>query len=111
MAKPRIFISSTFFDLRQVRTDLERFIKELGYESVRNETGGIPYGKEENLEKYCYKEISEIDILVGIVGGRFGSESESGNYSITQTEIKTAIDQNKQIYIFVEKNVLGEYQT
>lgn len=111
MAKPRIFISSTFFDLRQVRTDLERFIKELGYESVRNETGGIPYGKDQRLEEYCYKEISEIDILVGIVGGRYGSEAESGNYSITQTEIKTAIEQNKQIYVFIEKNVLSEYQT
>lgn len=111
MAKPRVFISSTFFDLRQVRTDLERFIKELGYEPIRNETGGIPYGKDLKLEDYCYKEISEIDILVGIVGGRFGSEAESSNYSITQTEIKTAIEQNKQVYIFVEKNVLSEYET
>ena len=111
MARPRIFISSTFFDLRQVRADLERFVKDLGYDTVRNETGGIPYGREERLEEYCYKEISEVDILVGIVGGRFGSEAERGNYSITQIEIKTAIEQNKQVYIFIEKNVLAEYQT
>jgi len=111
MARPRIFISSTFFDLRQVRADLDRFVKELGYDTVRNETGGIPYGKDQKLEDYCYKEISEIDILVGIVGGRFGSEAERGNYSITQVEIKTAIEQNKQVYIFIEKNVLAEYQT
>lgn len=111
MARPRIFISSTFFDLRQVRADLERFVKDLGYDTVRNETGGIPYGKDQKLEEYCYKEISEIDILVGIVGGRFGSEAERGNYSITQVEIKTAIEQNKQVYIFIEKNVLAEYQT
>lgn len=111
MARPRIFISSTFFDLRQVRSDLERFVKELGYDTVRNETGAIPYGREERLEEYCYKEISEIDVLVGIVGGRFGSEAERGNYSITQVEIKTAIEQNKQVYIFIEKSVLAEYQT
>lgn len=111
MARPRIFISSTFFDLRQVRADLDRFVKELGYDTVRNETGGIPYGREQKLEEYCYKEISEIDILVGIVGGRYGSEAERGNYSITQIEIKTAIEQNKQVYIFIEKNVLAEYQT
>lgn len=111
MARPRIFISSTFFDLRQVRADLDRFVKELGYDTVRNETGGIPYGRDQKLEEYCYKEISEIDILVGIVGGRFGSEAERGNYSITQVEIKTAIEQNKQVYIFIEKNVLAEYQT
>lgn len=111
MARPRIFISSTFFDLRQVRADLDRFVKDLGYDTVRNETGGIPYGRDQKLEEYCYKEISEIDILVGIVGGRFGSEAERGNYSITQVEIKTAIEQNKQVYIFIEKNVLAEYQT
>lgn len=111
MAKPRIFISSTFFDLRQVRADLDRFVKDLGYDTVRNETGGIPYGRDQKLEEYCYKEISEIDILVGIVGGRFGSEAERGNYSITQVEIKTAIEQNKQVYIFIEKNVLAEFQT
>jgi hypothetical protein len=111
MARPRIFISSTFFDLRQVRADLDRFVKELGYDTVRNETGGIPYGRDQKLEEYCYKEISEIDILVGIVGGRFGSEAERGDYSITQVEIKTAIEQNKQVYIFIEKNVLAEYQT
>ena len=111
MARPRIFISSTFFDLRQVRADLDRFIKELGYDTVRNETGGIPYGKEKKLEHYCYKEIGEIDILVGIVGGRFGSKAERENYSITQAEIKTAMKLNKQVYIFIEKNVLAEYQT
>ncbi|GEP52804.1 hypothetical protein FNO01nite_34760 [Flavobacterium noncentrifugens] len=111
MAKPRVFISSTFFDLRQVRADLERFIKDLGYDCVRNETGGIPYGKDQKLEEYCYKEISEIDILVGIVGGRFGTEAERGDYSITQIEIKTAIEQSKQVYIFIEKNVLAEYET
>ena len=43
MAKPRIFISSTFYDLRQVRADLNMFIDSLGYDSVRNEEGNIPY--------------------------------------------------------------------
>lgn len=56
MAKPRVFISSTFYDLRQVRTDLDQFIMALGYEPVRNEEGDIPYGQDEELEKYCYEE-------------------------------------------------------
>ncbi len=111
MAKPKVFISSTFFDLRQVRADLDRFIKELGYDSVLNEMGNIPYGKEEKLEEYCYKEIGGIDILVAIIGGRFGSESHQEGYSISQIEIKTALEQNKQVYLFIDKNVLAEYQT
>jgi hypothetical protein len=35
MAAPRVFISSTFYDLRYIRDDLERLIKEIGYEPVR----------------------------------------------------------------------------
>jgi len=111
MAKPRIFISSTFYDLRQVRSDLDRFIKELGYEPVLNELGNIPYGKDDKLEEYCYKEISNIDILVSIVGGRYGSESQHNNLSISQMEFRTALELNKQVYIFIDKNVNAEYQT
>lgn len=110
MAKPRIFLSSTFFDLRQVRADIERFIKEQGYEAVLNEQGNIPYGKDEKLEEYCYKEINNVDILVSIIGGRFGSESKLSGDSISQTELKTAYELNKQVYIFIDQNVYSEYR-
>jgi hypothetical protein len=111
MARPRIFISSTFFDLRQVRADLDRFIKEMGYDPIRNEQGNIPYGKEEKLEEYCYKEIGNIDILVSIIGGRFGSVSSEGSYSISQMEVNTALKLDKQVFIFIEKNVYAEFRT
>ena len=88
MAKPRIFISSTFYDLRQIRSDIDLFIEGLGYEPIRNEEGDIPYGKEDALEEYCYKEIKSVDILISIIGGRFGSESKRENSSISQTELR-----------------------
>lgn len=111
MAKPRVFISSTFYDLKQIRADLDNFIKSLGYEVVRNEQGGIPYGTNEKLEDYCYNEIATIDILVAIIGGRFGTTSKDDKYSISNEEIKTAINHNKQVYIFIEKDVDAEYYT
>lgn len=111
MAKPRVFISSTFYDLKQIRSDIDSFIHSLGYESIRNEEGNIPYGKTDALETYCYKEIKSIDILISIIGGRFGSESQKGNSSISQLELKTAHNENKQVYIFIENSVLSEYET
>lgn len=111
MAKPRIFLSSTFYDLKQVRTDIDNFIENIGYEIIRNEEGDIPYGKEDALEEYCYKEIKNVDILVSVIGGRFGSESKRGYSSISQIELKTALKENKQVYIFIEKNILSEYET
>lgn len=110
MAKPKVFISSTFYDLRHIRIDLERFIRDLGYDTIMNEFGNIPYGKDEHLEHYCYKEIDNADILVSIIGGRYGSESKYDKYSISQMEFKSAYDLNKQVYIFIEKGVYNEYQ-
>lgn len=112
MAIPRVFISSTFYDLKQVREDLERFIKELGYESVRHESGNIPYGKDDKPEKYAYREVELCDVLVSIIGGRHGSESsDAGPYSISQQELKTAIERGVQVFIFIERSVYAEYST
>lgn len=119
MAKPRVFISSTFYDLRQIRVDIDQFIKGLGYDSIRNEEGSIPYGKEDRLEEYCVQEIKHSDILISIIGGRFGSESMDETSiekylqrgSISQRELRTALENQKQVYIFIDKNVSAEYQT
>jgi hypothetical protein len=110
MAKPRVFISSTFYDLKQVRADLERFILEVGYEPVQHERGQVPYGSQEKLESYCYKEINQVDVVVNIVGGRFGSVSFEEANSISQMELKTALKLNKQSYIFADASVMAEYR-
>jgi hypothetical protein len=111
MAKPRVFVCSTYYDLRFVRADLEKFIRSIGYEPVLNERGSIPYSRDEKLESSCYREVNTVDILVCIIGGRFGSASQHDPYSITQLELKTALDAGKQVYVFVERSVLGEYRT
>lgn len=112
MARPRVFISSTFYDLKHVRGELEKFIKDLGYEPVLNERGHIPYGSSEELENYCYAEIEKINIVISIIGGRFGSSSRGNEkYSISNMELKTALKQNKQVYIFIESGIHSEYQT
>jgi hypothetical protein len=111
MAKPRIFISSTFYDLRYVREDLERFIVGMGYEPVRHETGNIPYSKKGPLEEAVYKEVALSDVIVCIIGGRYGTESLYREGSITQNELLEAFNKGIQVYIFVEQSVLSEFST
>lgn len=108
MARPSIFISSTFYDFKILRDDLARALKDLGYDTIRNEVGAIPYSRSEKLESSCYKEVENCDILVCIIGGRYGSGSTVSPGSITQNELRSAYDQGKQVYVFVEKNVLAE---
>ena len=112
MAKPRVFVSSTFYDLRQVREDLERFISGLGYEAVLHESGDIAYGKDSPPEGYLDREIGMCDILICVIGGRYGTESqEQPSYSITQLELKAAIENQVQVFVFIEQAVHSEYST
>lgn len=110
MARPRVFVSSTYYDLKIIREDLDRFISTLGYEPVRHERGHVSYGREEKPEAYAYKEIEFCDIVVSIIGGKYGTTSSDHIYSISQTELKRAIDLGKQVYIFVESGVLSEFK-
>lgn len=111
MAKPRVFISSTFYDLRHIRDDLERFVRDLGYEAVRHEVGAIPYSKMVPLEESAYREVAFCDIIVCIIGGRYGTDSVTRDGSITQNELEQALKNGVQVYIFVDQNVLSEFST
>jgi hypothetical protein len=110
MAKPRVFLSSTYYDLYQSREDIERFVRSLGYDCVRHESGAIPYARDAKLESAAYREVELCDVLVTIIGGKFGSESKDvEGSSITQNEITRALEKGIQVYIFVEQNTLTEY--
>jgi hypothetical protein len=75
----RVFVSSTYYDLKHIRASLSSFIDSLGYESVLSEKGDIAYAHDKPLDDSCYREASSADIFVLIVGGRYGSEASSDN--------------------------------
>jgi hypothetical protein len=122
MAKPRIFVSSTYYDLKHIRSNLENFIHSFGYDSVLFERGDIPFFHENPLDESCYTEIDNCHMLVLIIGGRYGSATSSEKKaddntlpekfnSITKREYETAREKDIPIFIFVEKNVMAEYYT
>jgi hypothetical protein len=112
MARPRVFVSSTFYDLRILRAELELALTQLGFDSVLNERGRIPYEKDQRLEQSCYREISNCDIVVSIIGGRFGSSSAvDEHFSISQMELRAAVELDKQLFVFVDRSVMTEFAT
>jgi hypothetical protein len=124
MAKPRVFISSTYYDLKHVRSSLESFIELLGYDPVLSEKDDIAYLPDVPLDESCYREARNSDIYVLIVGGRYGSpistqRLERGRErdfyhryeSITRHEYDNAFERNIPIYILIDASVDAEYQT
>lgn len=111
MAAPRVFISSTYYDLRHVREDIGNFIKSMGYEPVMHDRGGVTYAQSETLEESCYNELQNCDIVICIIGNRYGTKSQDGDLSITMQELMSAIKSRKKIYIYVLKDVYIENKT
>ncbi|MBR6124280.1 DUF4062 domain-containing protein [Candidatus Saccharibacteria bacterium] len=111
MSAPRVFISSTFYDLKQVRNIIGNFIRDIGYEPVMHEHSDVAYTQNAPLENDCYTELSSCDIVVCIIGNHFGSQSSSNDLSITMNEIRHAIKTQKKVYIFVANDVYIENRT
>lgn len=122
MARPRVFISSTYYDLKHVRASLEIFIEGLGFEPVLAEFGSIAYDPTQPLDESCYREAETADILVLIVGGRYGSissaqageekeQKETELDSITRKEFTKAHDSDIPVFVLIENGVFSEYQT
>jgi hypothetical protein len=122
MARPRIFVSSTYYDLKHIRSSLDLFIQSLGYDSILSEKGDIAYTSEDALDVSCFREVETADIFVMIVGGRYGSASSRESKkpsrdffekydSVTELEHEAAVKKDVPIYILVENAVYAEYQT
>lgn len=122
MAKPKVFVSSTFYNLRHLRSSLEGFIDHMGYDPIMSEKGKIAYDPDMPLDESCYREVSKSDIFVLVVGGRYGSAASDQTVekpsdfneryeSITKKEYQSAVRQDIPIYILIEKNVYSEFET
>lgn len=122
VARPRVFVSSTYYDLKHVRSSLDLFIESLGFDSILSEKGDIAFTPDVPLDESCYREASSADIFVLIVGGRYGSEVSSDDKkpsrsffdrydSITKKEYESASSRDIPTYILIEDAVHSEYQT
>lgn len=133
MAKLRIFVSSTCYDLSVVRSELRPFISSLGYEPIMSDYSDILYDPREHTHENCIKEVPNCDMVLLIIGSRFGgtaipSVMEGINFdelkrmttkadildfkdklSITQLEILKAVEKSIPVFAFVDDKVLHDH--
>ncbi len=122
MSRPRVFVSSTYYDLKHLRSSLENFIESLGFDAILSEKGKIAYAPDVPLDESCYREVGTADIFVLIVGGRYGTEVSATKTvvhksfyerynSITRGEYRSAVDREVPTYVLIERSVYAEYET
>jgi len=110
VAIPTIFISSTFYDLKYVRESLKRFVDQMGYNPVLSEDGTIFFDPATTAADSCLKEISNVDLFVLIIGGRYGSLLSKQEHSVTNGEFRAAVARNVPVFALIEQGTYNDYQ-
>jgi len=96
----QVFISSTYDDLREERTEVMQALLELDC---------MPSGMElfpasnETQWNWIKRVIDESDYYVVIVGGRYGSIDKETGQSYTEKEYRYAVEKKKPVIAFLHK--------
>ncbi|MBT4492465.1 MAG: DUF4062 domain-containing protein [Gammaproteobacteria bacterium] len=133
MARLKVFISSTCYDLSVVRSQIRTFVQHLGHEPVMSDFNEVLFDPREHTHKSCLQEVGACDAVVLIIGSRFGgtgvpsafdeldvealsdlSSSSSvldskQKLSITQLEICKAIQDSIPVFAFVDNRVMHDH--
>ena len=105
-------ISSTVYDLKLVRSELHEFIENMGYISLISESNTFPVDPKIKTVDNCWKKVElHADILILIIGGRYGSIDLESGKSITNLEYIEAVTKGIPIYVFIEKTVLDNFKS
>ena len=93
-----VFISSTFLDLKEERKKIWDCLEKFDVVVKGMEQFGA---RKSNPLATCLSEVEQSDIYVGIIGMRYGSEDPNTGKSYSQLEYEKAIEQDKEILIYL----------
>lgn len=103
---PTVFVSSTCYDLKQVRADIRGFIESLGFNPMLSEYSSFPIDPDIGTVENCLKAVDEYaTIFVLIVGGRYGAPTDEGK-SVTNLEYLRGRAKGIPVYAFVQRSIL-----
>lgn len=115
-----IFISSTDYNLIDLRAELARFLRELGYHPILSSAEGFPdrYPECEPWES-CLYVLSNSYIVILIIDGRYGQTLQWDAFkelvggrqiSPTHAEYLHAHREGKRLLVFVRDTVMSCYR-
>ena len=133
MPAPKVFISSTCYNLSMAREQLRSFLLKLGYEPVMSEYSDVLYDPRTHTHTSCLQEVPNADLFIVLIGSRFGGtivpealnsiDIESlvnssfdvtildnpEKLSITQLEVLKAIDSSVPVFAFIDEKVMHDH--
>lgn len=133
MPSPKVFVSSTCYDLGMAREQIRSFLIGLGYDPIMSEYSDVLFDPRLHTHTSCLQEIPNADMIVLLVGSRFGGTAipealqlidierlQNSSFdvtvldhpetlSVTQLEVLKAIDSSIPIFAFVDEKVWHDH--
>ncbi|PKN73368.1 MAG: hypothetical protein CVU50_03505 [Candidatus Cloacimonetes bacterium HGW-Cloacimonetes-3] len=108
--KPTVFISSTIYDLKDLRSSLRWWFEKSGFRVLLSESNDFPVEPNASSYKACISAIQSTDVFVLLIGNRVGGMYDSSNrISITRQEYREARtvseNRNLQMIAFVRQEL------
>lgn len=134
MASLRVFVSSTCYDLSAIRSQIRSFIFSLGYEPIMSDYNDVLYDPRIHTHTSCIEEVNTCDLILLIVGSRFGGRAipeaiskidfetifeksksiekfkTKENISVTQLEILKAVEMDIPVFTFIDSRLYNDHE-
>ena len=109
MNKPNVFISSTVYDFKDMRSAIKYWLEEAGYDVQLSEYGDFDKNSSQNSYDACLDVIHNCDYFILLIGKRVGNMYDK-EISITRKEYRTAYElaksgKIKRIITFVRQSI------
>ena len=106
---PNVFLSSTLYDLGELRSQLRDFIEGLGWRAVMSEHDSFPIDANQSTVENSRRNVREnADVFVLAIGARYGSVDTLTDKSVTNLELVEAQARGIPTYIFISREVLAQ---
>lgn len=106
----KVFVSSTSYDLLDVRAEVCCFIRSLGYQASYFEHSDFLTVEEMDRHDMCVARVEEADALLTIIDRRYGAQYcgtryyPGENISVTWAETRRAIERRIPVAYFVRRS-------
>ena len=107
---PTVFVSSTCYDLRQVRVDIKNFFENTyGFNTILSEFSSFPMDPSIGTCDNCLNNVDNYaDFFMLIIGTCYGYITDNGK-SITNLEYLHARAKGIPIFVFVDKQLYSTW--
>ncbi|HEX7999371.1 MAG TPA: DUF4062 domain-containing protein [Pyrinomonadaceae bacterium] len=110
--KPKIFISSTVFDLEDARGALKHLLeRDYGLTVYSSETPDFPIMSNKHSYDICLERLKECDLVIALIDKRYGGTYEMNGktpISVTRKELRVAQEKNIPVWTFVRTETWDE---